>query len=73
VPSVSPKQSRATSAEGVKVNTGGAVMLIVAFATQPLASVTCTLIDPTPPPVKFSAVAVVEVVAPVVFPVTRKV
>lgn len=47
--------------------------MIVLVEVQPLASVTLTVILPTPAPVNTKVVAVVEVVPPVVFELTAKV
>lgn len=74
VPLVSPKQFKAMFPVLVKANAlAGCVTLIVLVVVQPLASVTFTVMLPTPAPVNDKVVAVVDVVPPVVFELTAKV
>jgi hypothetical protein len=72
-PFVSPLQAKAISPVVVRFKSGGDVTLMVAGAVQPFASVTVTLIEPTPAFVKSKVVAVVLVAPPVVFESTVKV
>jgi hypothetical protein len=71
-PFVSPLQAKAISIV-VRFNTGGTVTLSVAGVVQPFASVTVTVIEPTPAFVKSNVVAVVLVLPPVVLELTVKV
>ena len=72
VPVVAPLQLKATSAVVPSTKAGGAVTLMVAVWVQLLASLTCTVINPTPAVAKSKVVAVVLVVPEVVLEVTVK-